>query len=324
MTADWGRRTDDQRLDSSTNLLYYGARYYDPALGRFISADTVVPEPGHPQALNRYAYVLNNPFKYTDPSGHYTYEETPDDPVFVWLYPNGGGVRSTWKSVWQKAAPMDARGTSAANASPLAPSGVALAGNAALSASDMLSGIRMWRGGFRVERSGTYSSGRGKVSIYGARASRPGQIGPTWTHAGIDNPAVAPYATAGGAVKAAFKSGAFWGSLALAAGVDVVDYSPWGSRSEAGYETEFAAALTVDVAIIMLSTGSGAVLMVIAPGGGYVVGPIIMVGGPVLADISGGRQWAVDHVTNFYEAILTTPISDYRWIHRDFIHKSLY
>jgi len=29
-----------------------------------------VPEPGNPQALNRYAYVLNNPLKYTDPSGH--------------------------------------------------------------------------------------------------------------------------------------------------------------------------------------------------------------------------------------------------------------
>jgi len=29
-----------------------------------------VPEPGNPQALNRYAYVYNNPLRYTDPSGH--------------------------------------------------------------------------------------------------------------------------------------------------------------------------------------------------------------------------------------------------------------
>ncbi|MDH7486114.1 MAG: RHS repeat-associated core domain-containing protein [Anaerolineae bacterium] len=49
-----------QRLDEGTGLYYYGARYYDPALGRFVQADTIVPEPGNPQALNRYSYVLNN------------------------------------------------------------------------------------------------------------------------------------------------------------------------------------------------------------------------------------------------------------------------
>ncbi|MBU1750375.1 MAG: hypothetical protein KKA73_22045, partial [Chloroflexi bacterium] len=59
-----------QRLDRSTGLLYYGARYYDPLLGRFISADTVVPGAGNPQNLNRYSYVRNNPLKYTDPTGH--------------------------------------------------------------------------------------------------------------------------------------------------------------------------------------------------------------------------------------------------------------
>ena len=51
-------------------MYYYGARYYDPALGRFIAPDTIVPEPGNPQSLNRYAYVNNNPLKYTDPTGH--------------------------------------------------------------------------------------------------------------------------------------------------------------------------------------------------------------------------------------------------------------
>ena len=41
-----------------------------PLLGRFVQADTIVPEPGNPQSLNRYSYVENNPVRYTDPSGH--------------------------------------------------------------------------------------------------------------------------------------------------------------------------------------------------------------------------------------------------------------
>mgnify|MGYP001600812842 CR=1 FL=1 len=59
-----------QEEDAETGLYYYGARYYDPRLGRFISADTIVPEPFNPQALNRYSYCANNPIIYTDPSGH--------------------------------------------------------------------------------------------------------------------------------------------------------------------------------------------------------------------------------------------------------------
>jgi RHS repeat-associated protein len=58
-----------QRLDLS-GLLNYNARMYDPTLGRFISADTIIPDRSNPQSRNRYSYVLNNPLKYTDPSGH--------------------------------------------------------------------------------------------------------------------------------------------------------------------------------------------------------------------------------------------------------------
>ena len=56
-----------------TGLLYYGARYYDPALGRFLSADSVSGSKGDPQGLNRYSYVENNPTNKTDPSGHDPY-----------------------------------------------------------------------------------------------------------------------------------------------------------------------------------------------------------------------------------------------------------
>jgi len=59
-----------QTADPSTGLMFYNARYYLPALRRFISADTIVPDPGNPQDLNRYTYVNNNPVNLTDPSGH--------------------------------------------------------------------------------------------------------------------------------------------------------------------------------------------------------------------------------------------------------------
>jgi RHS repeat-associated protein len=57
-----------QRVEASFGLLFYNARWYDPLLGRFTSPDTIVP--GGVQGLDRYAYVSNNPLRYTDPSGH--------------------------------------------------------------------------------------------------------------------------------------------------------------------------------------------------------------------------------------------------------------
>jgi RHS repeat-associated protein len=60
-----------QRLDASSGLMFYNARYYDPTLGRFITADTIVPNPGNPQDLNRYSYTRNNPVRYIDPTGRF-------------------------------------------------------------------------------------------------------------------------------------------------------------------------------------------------------------------------------------------------------------
>ncbi len=59
-----------KKLDDETGLYYYGARYYDPLLGKFITPDTIVQAPSNPQTLNRYAYCNNNPINNVDPSGH--------------------------------------------------------------------------------------------------------------------------------------------------------------------------------------------------------------------------------------------------------------
>jgi RHS repeat-associated protein len=63
------------KKQDGTGLLYYNARYYDPALGTFISPDTLVPDPGLVFDYNRYMYVRGNPLRYTDPSGHIPHQE---------------------------------------------------------------------------------------------------------------------------------------------------------------------------------------------------------------------------------------------------------
>jgi RHS repeat-associated protein len=59
-----------QRKETGFDLHDYNARFYSSRLGRFISPDSIVPEPRNPQAWNRYSYTINNPLKYVDPSGH--------------------------------------------------------------------------------------------------------------------------------------------------------------------------------------------------------------------------------------------------------------
>ncbi|WP_369811424.1 RHS repeat-associated core domain-containing protein [Palleniella intestinalis] len=53
------------------DLINMNGRIYDPALGRFLSPDNYVQMPDNTQSFNRYAYCINNPLKYTDPSGEY-------------------------------------------------------------------------------------------------------------------------------------------------------------------------------------------------------------------------------------------------------------
>jgi RHS repeat-associated protein len=56
-------------VEEQNGLVYAGARYYDPALGRFLSDDPVRFTESNPMSFNRYAYANNNPYKYVDPDG---------------------------------------------------------------------------------------------------------------------------------------------------------------------------------------------------------------------------------------------------------------
>ncbi|MFO1217590.1 MAG: RHS repeat-associated core domain-containing protein [Burkholderiaceae bacterium] len=66
-------------FDAASGLGYMGARYYDPALGRFMGIDPAELQPGNAAAgFNRYAYANNNPYRYVDADGH-----SPIDIAFL-------------------------------------------------------------------------------------------------------------------------------------------------------------------------------------------------------------------------------------------------
>jgi len=61
---------DAQNNSFSLGLMDYNARFYDSYLNRWTQPDTIIPNGYDPQTLNRYAYAMDNPIRYNDPSGH--------------------------------------------------------------------------------------------------------------------------------------------------------------------------------------------------------------------------------------------------------------
>ena len=55
--------------DATTGLVYFGARWYDPSVPRFLSFDPAPVDEANPHSFNRYAYGNNNPNTFLDPDG---------------------------------------------------------------------------------------------------------------------------------------------------------------------------------------------------------------------------------------------------------------
>ncbi len=70
-TFDNPFRYTGEMQDSETGLVYLRARYYNPAVGRFLTQDTFPGYLDDPRTLNRYVYTASNPVNYVDPSGHF-------------------------------------------------------------------------------------------------------------------------------------------------------------------------------------------------------------------------------------------------------------
>gem|GEM_PF-4230556 len=86
-----------QPYDSATGLYYLGARFYDPAIGRFITQDTHSGDPSDPTTLNRYIYAADDPMTLSDPTGHNLWNP------FTWA----GDINNWWNGLWSSSSEDD-------------------------------------------------------------------------------------------------------------------------------------------------------------------------------------------------------------------------
>jgi RHS repeat-associated protein len=98
LATDFGY-TGQRLLDSGMGgIMDYKARFYSPYLNRFLQPDSIIPNPANPQSMNRFGYVLNNPIRFSDPTGHKEYDEIgggipcyPGELVCQLMKGDGGG-----------------------------------------------------------------------------------------------------------------------------------------------------------------------------------------------------------------------------------------
>ena len=80
-----------KNLDDESGLYYFGARYYDPETGRFITKDPDGGDVTDPQSPNPYVYVKNNPLNLIDPDG----QQVAEAAVII-----GGGIGAITAPAW--------------------------------------------------------------------------------------------------------------------------------------------------------------------------------------------------------------------------------
>ncbi len=89
-----------QMKDNVLCQYYYGKRYFSPCNAQFTQPDTLIQRIYNPQSLNRYAYTLNNPYRYTDSTGNYI--ESAIDVAFISM--DIADIQSDPTNLWNYAA----------------------------------------------------------------------------------------------------------------------------------------------------------------------------------------------------------------------------
>ncbi len=165
----------------AAGLYWEHARFYDPSLGRFISLDPSLGHLGAPQTLNRYAYAVNNPELFADPSGlDCSYNpgtwlncaQGAGQAIYNGAVGAGQWLVNDWNNGWNKQSPT----------MKIILTGMILIGLsvATLGAADIveapaLAGALWWAGGLSA-----IGTGLGAVSSY----AFTGSVSPTWMVAG--------------------------------------------------------------------------------------------------------------------------------------------
>ena len=151
--------------DNETGLYYLQSRYYNPAWGRFLTADSLafLGADGTPLSYNLFAYCLNNPVCYKDVAGtkaviaHNDGELLSDDDLNQFAE---GGVRGGRTTLYRAVSP--AEGNSAVSAQKFSPINNSYEGNkffATSQANAQKWGDAMYKNGDYMVISGTFHSG---------------------------------------------------------------------------------------------------------------------------------------------------------------------
>jgi RHS repeat-associated protein len=131
-------------------IINMNGRLYDPVLGRFFSPDNYVQMPDNSQNFNRYSYCLNNPLKYTDPSGELWWLA----PI-IGAYLGGSAANEEFNPLkwdfgnWRTYAGMAVGGLSAAAGAAIASSGTIMANTMSIAISSFIYsvGTNLYTGG---------------------------------------------------------------------------------------------------------------------------------------------------------------------------------
>jgi RHS repeat-associated protein len=85
-----------EALNGGVTIQYFGARYYDPSIGRFMGVDPVHFIPPNVHSFNRFAYGNNNPYRYKDPDGNIPIDTILDVGSIIWDAGRGLGAAAAY------------------------------------------------------------------------------------------------------------------------------------------------------------------------------------------------------------------------------------